>query len=184
MNIKRKALDIRFALPLAVVMMVTAPIGAYLSQFVPERAVKWGFFLFLVFAGSMLLFGRKEPKFSYTKRWVMVVLGGVVGVISGLLGVGGGSLLMPLLILLGFDAKKMAITMSFVVPFSTLSGFLTYLQLVKIDWVLLGVATLGAILGGYIGNYIMYFRLNQQQIKKVIGVLLYLIAFKLALKLL
>ncbi|WP_457561954.1 sulfite exporter TauE/SafE family protein [Caminibacter pacificus] len=181
MNIKRKVLDFKFAMPLALSLVFSAPIGAYLSKYIPQIYVKYLFIAFLLFAGTMLLFGKKEQKFKYDKPWVMVVLGAIVGVISGLLGIGGGSLLMPLLILLGFDAKKLAVTMSFVIPFSTFSAFLTYLSIVKIDWTLLGVATVAAILGGYIGNYIMHFHLNQKQIKKIIGILLYIIAAKMLL---
>jgi len=184
MNLKRKVLDIKFALPLALSLVITAPIGAYLSKYIPQIYVKYLFIAFLIFAGSMLLFGKKEAKFKYTKKWIMILLGAIVGVISGLLGIGGGSLLMPLLILLGFDAKKLAVAMSFVIPFSTFSAFLTYLSIVKIDWILLGVATIAAILGGYIGNYIMHFHLNQKQIKKIIGVMLYLIAIKMLIGLL
>jgi len=179
MNIKRKVLDFKFALPLALSLVISAPLGAYLSKYIPQIYVKYLFVAFLVFSGSMLLFGKKEPKVKFDKPWIMFILGAMVGVISGLLGIGGGSLLMPLLILLGFDAKKLAVTMSFVIPFSTFSAFLTYLSIVKIDWVLLGVATVAAILGGYIGNYIMHFHLNQKHIKKIIGLLLYAIAAKM-----
>jgi uncharacterized membrane protein YfcA len=178
-NIKRKVLDFKFALPLAISLAFSAPIGAYLSKFVPEIYVKWLFAMFLLFAGSMILFGKKETKFHYNKPWVMVLLGSIVGIISGLLGIGGGALLLPTLILLGFDAKKVAVTMSFVIPFSTFTAFLTYLSIVKMDWILLFSATIAAILGGLIGNYIMHFRLNQQQIKKIIGIIFYVIAFKM-----
>jgi uncharacterized membrane protein YfcA len=88
---------------------------------------------------------------------------------------------MPLLIMLGFDAKKLAVAMSFVIPFSTFSAFLTYLSIVKMDWILLSVATVAAILGGIIGNHIMHYKLNQQHIKKIIGIMLYLIALKMLL---
>jgi len=184
MNIKRKVLDMKFAFPLAISLALTAPIGAYLSKFIPEIYVKYLFAAFLIFAGSMILFGKKEQKFNFTKPWIMFILGSIVGIISGLLGVGGGSLLMPILVLLGFDAKKVAIAMSFVIPFSTFTAFLTYMSFIKIDWIMLGVATIAAILGGFIGNYIMHFHLNQQQIKKIIGILLYLIAIKMVINLL
>ena len=184
MNIKRKVLDMKFAFPLAISLALTAPIGAYLSKFIPEIYVKYLFAAFLIFAGSMILFGKKKSKFNFTKPWIMFILGSVVGIISGLLGIGGGSLLMPILVLLGFDAKKVAIAMSFVIPFSTFTAFLTYMSFIKIDWIMLGVATIAAILGGFIGNYIMHFHLNQQQIKKIIGILLYLIAIKMLINLL
>jgi len=181
MNIKRKTLDIKFALPLAISLALFAPVGAYMSKFIPEIYVKGLFFIFLIFSGSMLLFGKKEQKFKYTKQWILVVIGAIVGIVSGLLGIGGGGILMPLLIMLGFDAKKLAVAMSFVIPFSTFSAFLTYLSIVKMDWVLLSVATVAAILGGIIGNHIMHYKLNQQHIKKIIGIMLYLIALKMLL---
>ena len=181
MNLKRKVLDMRFAFPLAISLALSAPIGAYASKYVPEIYVKYLFVIFLFFSASMMLFGKKEQKFDFTKPWIMVVLGLIVGVISGLLGIGGGSLLLPILILLGFDAKKVAIAMSFVIPFSTFTAFLTYASLIKIDWILLATATVGAIIGGYVGNYMMHFHLEQKQIKKIIAVLLYLIAIKMTM---
>jgi len=179
-NIKRKVLDIKFAFPLAVSLALTAPIGAYLSKFIPEHFVKSLFVLFLFFAGSMILFGKKEKKFNFTSPFIMPVLGGIVGIISGLLGIGGGSLLLPILIMLGFDTKKVAVAMSFVIPFSTFTAFITYLSFTKINWILLIIAAIGAILGGVVGNYIMHFHLNQKQIKKIIGILMYIIAVKMA----
>lgn len=86
---------------------------------------------------------------------------------------------MPLMILLGFDAKKMAIAVSFMVPFSTFSAFLSYSSFLDIDYILLFITALAAILGGYIGNKIMHFKLSSQQIKKIIAILLYIIAFKM-----
>jgi len=46
MNIKRKVLDMKFAFPLAISLALTAPIGAYLSKFIPESVVKVLFTLF------------------------------------------------------------------------------------------------------------------------------------------
>ena len=179
MNLKRKVLDIKFALPLAVSLAAFAPVGALYSKKIPAYEVKWLFAVFLLFSATMIIFGKKEQKFHYNKQWLMVLIGSIVGFISGLLGIGGGALLMPILILLGFDAKKLAVTMSFVIPFSTFAAFLTYMSFVKFNWTVLFIAATGAIIGGYIGNYFMHFKLNQAQIKKIIGILLYIIAVKM-----
>jgi len=181
MNLKRGVLDIKFALPLAISLALFAPIGAYISQYVSENIIKTLFLIFLIFSGSMLIFGKKERKFSYTNQFIMIVLGGIVGIISGLLGIGGGSLLMPILILLGFNAKKLAVAMSFVIPFSTFTAFLTYLSFIHIDYALLLTTTISAIIGGFIGNRIMHFKLEASHIKKIIGLMLYLIALKLGI---
>jgi len=177
-NIKRKTLDVKIAIPLAISLSIFAPIGALFSKEVPIEIIKLLFAIFLFFSATMI-FIKKEQKLKVNNKWIMVILGVVVGFISGLLGIGGGALLMPTLIFLGFDAKKMAIILSFVIPFSTFFAFLTYLSFVKVDWTILIAALFGAIIGGYIGNYIMHFKLNQHQIKKLIALFLYIIAIKM-----
>ena len=179
MNLKRKVLDVKFAFPLVISSLLTAPLGAKTSQFINIEYAKLGLASFLIFSASMMLFGKKEAKVKYESRWILYVSGAIVGFISGILGVGGGSLIMPLMILLGYDAKKMAIAVSFMVPFSTFSAFLSYNSFVQIDYKLLFIVAIAAIIGGYLGNKIMYFKLDAKQIKKLIAILLYAIAFKI-----
>ncbi|WP_456390969.1 sulfite exporter TauE/SafE family protein, partial [Hydrogenimonas sp.] len=135
-------------------------------------------------SATMMMFFKKEAKAHVQSPWVMALLGTVVGSIAGLLGVGGGNMLLPILILLGFEPKKVAVAVSFVVPFSAFTSFLSYASFVQMDWPLLGICTLGAVTGGYIGNYMMHFKLSQQQIKRVIAVILYILAARMAFNLL
>ena len=179
MNFKRKVLDVRFLLPLAATLLIFAPIGAQLSRFVDESLIKILFILFLLFSATMMLFFKKKAKVKYQKPWVLALLGIVVGLLAGLLGVGGGNMLLPVLILLGFEAKKVAIAVSFVVPFSAFTSFLSYASFVQMNWLLLGVCALGAVAGGYLGNYMMHFKLTQGQIKKVMAIILYILAVKM-----
>ncbi|AHJ14337.1 hypothetical protein SMUL_3111 [Sulfurospirillum multivorans DSM 12446] len=106
-------------------------------------------------------------------------MGAIVGFLAGLLGIGGGAIIIPLLIYLGYDAKQTAITVSFMIPFSTLSAFLTYVYLIEIDWILLGVVAVAAALGGVIGNHIMIFKLSVEQTRKFIALSLYAIGIKM-----
>ena len=179
MNFFRGVLDIKFALPLIIAILIATPIGAWSSQFVPVVVVKWILVAFLIIAASLLLYTKRETKVVYDKAWILFLIGFIVGIISGMIGVGGGALIMPLLILLGFDAKKAAYAVSFIIPFSSLGAFATYLSFVKMDWVLLGVVTVAAIMGGYLGDKIMHYRLTPAQVKKLIAVLLLLLAAKM-----
>ncbi len=179
MNLKRKVLDFTFVWPIALMMMIFAPLGAFSSKFLDEEIVKFLYILLLFYSASMMMFGKKKPFMHTEGKAILFLIGTTVGFIAGLLGVGGGNILIPLLILLGFEPKKVAITVSFVVPFSALGSFFTYATYVPLDYYLLGCISLAAIAGGYIGNYMMHFKLNQQQIKKLMAILLYLLAFKL-----
>jgi len=179
MNIKRNVLDFSFVWPIALMMMLFAPLGAYCSQFFDEKIVKFLFMILLFYSASMMIFGKKKPLTHTEGKGILFLVGSSVGFVAGLLGVGGGNILMPLLILLGFEPKKVAITVSSVVPFAALSSFFTYASYVKLDWILLICIMFASIAGGYIGNYMMHFKLDQKKTKKLMGGILYLLALKM-----
>ncbi len=179
MNILRKAVDYQLVFPIALMMIIFAPLGAYGSQFVNEEYVKLLYILMLFYAATMMMFGKKKALFSAKSKITLFAVGALIGFLAGLLGVGGGNILIPLLILLGYEPKKVAIAVSFVVPFSALGSFFTYASYISLDWVLLFIVALSAFIGGYIGNYMMFFKLKQSHIKKLMAGLLYLLALKL-----
>jgi len=183
MNYRRGVLEIGFAIPLVLSILVATPVGAWTSQYVPRELILIMLIIFLIVAAFLLLFSKRKTVVVYERAWVLYLIGGSVGVISGMLGVGGGSLMMPALILLGYDAKKAARAISFVIPFSSAGAFFTYLSFTKMDWPLLGVVTVAAILGGYLGERIMHNNLKASHVKKLIAFLLLLLAAKMIWKL-
>lgn len=183
LNFKKGVLDIKFALPIALTMMIASPIGAFASTWVSEIVVKWILLFFLLTSASFIFFSKK-PLFQAQSSSLLLVLSFFVGLLSGVLGVGGGSLIMPVLLILGYETKRVAVAMSFVVPFSTFFAFLTYLSFTELDYILLVTVTIAAVVGGIIGNRLMHLKLNNGQIKKIIAVILYLLAFRLLVSLL
>ncbi len=179
MNIVRKSVEYKFVFPIAAMMLIFAPLGAYSSSFIDENIVKFFFMLLLFYSATMMMFSKKKALFHAESNITLLVVGAFVGFLAGLLGVGGGNILIPLLALLGYAPKKVAVAVSFVVPFSALGSFATYASYVALDWNLLAVVALCAIAGGYIGNYMMHFKLEQSHIKKLMAVILYLLALKM-----
>ncbi|SFV53887.1 hypothetical protein MNB_SM-3-618 [hydrothermal vent metagenome] len=179
MNMKRKIVEYKSVFPLAIAMLIFAPLGAYSSNFIDKEIVKFLFMLLLFYSATMMMFGKKKALTHAESKYTLFGVGGGVGFISGLLGVGGGNILIPLLALLGYEPKKVAVAVSFVVPFSALGSFFTYASYVPLDWILLIFVALSAIIGGYIGNYMMHFKLQQHHIKQLMAGLLYLLALKL-----
>ena len=178
-NFYRGVLDVKFAIPLIIAIIIATPIGAWLSQYVEQTLVEWMLVAFLLISVFLLLFSNREVKVVYEKAWVLYLTGGSVGLISGMIGVGGGSLIMPVLILLGFDAKKAAHAVSFIIPFSTLGAFATYLSFVEMNWILLAIVSVAAIIGRFLGQRIMHYQLSAKQVKKLIAVVLLMLAAKM-----
>jgi len=179
MNMIRKNIEYKFVLPIAATMLIFAPIGAYSSAFIDEDIVKFFFMLLLFYSATMMMFSKKKALFHAESNITLLIVGATVGFLAGLFGIGGGNILIPLLALLGYAPKKVAVAVSFVVPFSALGSFATYASYVPLDWKLLAVVALCAIIGGYIGNYMMQFKLQQSHIKKIMAGLLYLLALKM-----
>ncbi|WP_440134085.1 sulfite exporter TauE/SafE family protein [Chitinophaga sancti] len=78
-----------------------------------------------------------------------------IGLISGLLGVGGGFLLIPsLVLLLGVPMKEAVGSSLLVIALNSLIGFLGNAQDIALDWSLLSMVTLLAIIGILTGTYL------------------------------
>ena len=120
----------------------------------------------------------------YLKDWKQELryglgVGTVAGYLGGLLGVGGGNFIVPVLVWLGFDPKKASGTRAFIVIFSSLAGFLGHASLGHMNWYLLLFATAGSVAGAILGAYLMHARLKSSQVKIIIGIVLYAIAVKM-----
>ena len=103
----------------------------------------------------------------------------MAGFLGGLLGVGGGNFILPVLNWLGLDAKAAAGTTALVVVFSSLSGFLGHATMSKLDPLFVGVMAVMAAIGSIIGSQLMKSKVSSSQLKRIIGILLWLIAAKM-----
>jgi hypothetical protein len=178
-----KLIVFKAAIPILIVATILSPLGARTAEHLPENLLKWLFVGFLIFAGSMMLFYKAKERQveSNTKKSVGygVGVGSLAGYLGGLLGVGGGNFIVPVLVWLGFNPKKAAATTAFVVIFSSFSGFLGHVSLGNINPWLLSLCALGSISGAILGAYLMKKKLSAGQVKLAIGVILYLIAIKM-----
>lgn len=102
---------------------------------------------------------------------VIIGLGGIVGILSGMFGVGGGFLTTPLLIFYGIPPTVAAASAATQVTGASVSGVFSHLSRKTVDIQMGGVMVVGGIIGALIGAGL--FRLLQQlgQIDTVIAVL-------------
>ena len=96
---------------------------------------------------------------------LIVVEGLAVGVLTGLVGVGGGFLIVPALVVLGKVPMKEAVgTSLLVMAMKSAAGFVGYLGQVQISWIYLGLFTAVAITGSLGGTYLVRY-VSQEALK-------------------
>lgn len=133
------------------------------------------FFAILMLAASFsmiidrekLLYKKKEKK---TPNYVMLIpLGLLTGLVTGLVGAGGGFIIIPILVLLaGLPMKKAVGTSLFIIAINSLLGFLGDLGHMKVDWPFLLIFTSLSVLGIFLGVYLNKF-VDGKKLKKAFG---------------
>ncbi|MBS3993748.1 MAG: sulfite exporter TauE/SafE family protein [Bacteroidetes bacterium] len=112
----------------------------------------------------------------------LVIIGLLAGFLSGLIGVGGGIIMVPMFILfLGFTQHQaQGLSLAVLLPPVTFLAVYNYHQAGVIDWRYALIVSVIFIIGGFIGSKVAL-ALDQQTLKKVFGGILLLISIKLIL---
>lgn len=142
--------------PFAITSIPAAFIGGLIT--VDEQIYKRILGILLLFAIARFMgFGTNEDK-NPKKQLLLLSLfiGAVIGLFSGMIGIGGGIILSPLILLLGWANLKQTAAISalfiFVNSISGLFGLVSQgIQFNTIMWAMLGVALIGGLLGSYFG---------------------------------
>jgi len=185
---RKKMIDFRTALPLLISSSLAAPLGALLTSRIDLRIFTGTMAGVVLLAALRMIFSSKpEPEsaeISYTVKLIGgAIIGLVVGVMAGLLGIGGGVFIVPLLIYaLKMPTKTAAATSIFIVVFSSFSGFLTHISLAGTDWKFILLAAIFSFSGGQLGSKIMSEKLKGKVVRRIFGVVLIVFAFKLIQK--
>ena len=109
-------------------------------------------------------------------RWMIPVEGLGVGMLTGFVGVGGGFMVIPALVLLGGVPMKTAIgTSLLIIAAKSATGFLGYLDQVAVNWGLALSFTLAASLGTLAGAYLTRF-IDGKHLQKGFGYFVLVVA--------
>jgi uncharacterized protein len=111
---------------------------------------------------------------------IIVVIGIAAGILSGLVGVGGGIIIVPALVyLIGFSQKAAQGTSLGVLllPVGIL-GVLQYYKQGHIDLKVVGYLSLGFVVGGFFGSKIAL-SISQETAKKIFAIVMIVVAVKM-----
>ncbi len=153
--------------------IVGAYVGASLSQLM-SGAVQLAIFAVVMLGAAVLMFRRTPSELVDAPDrafWKVMVDGLGVGVLTGLVGVGGGFLIVPALVVLGGLSMHLAVGTSLaIIALKSVSGFVKYLDVMEaaglsIHWDLVlvfsGIGIVGSFVGGRLGAYVPQARLKR-----------------------
>lgn len=163
----------RTGLVFGVAGMVGAYGGGVLARFIPGSVLLIGFAVIMIATAAAMLRGRKDlsvgDQVQSLPAFKIVLEGLVVGLVTGLVGAGGGFLVVPALALLGGLPMPVAVGTSLVViAMKSFAGLAGYLTSVHIDWRLAGGVTAAALVGALIGARLTA-RVDPDVLRKAFG---------------
>ena len=186
--LRRKMVDMSVALPLVVTSMAGAPLGALLTSRIDVKLFTALLAAVVLAAAVRMISGGKPPDQGRDiGRLHRVVGGGLIGLgigfLGGMMGIGGGVFIVPLLIyILHVPTKVAAASSIFVVCFSSFSGFATHAATIDIDWPFVAMAAVCSFAGGQVGSRIMAARLRGRSVRIIFGIVLLAFAGRLVWK--
>ncbi|MEK6594643.1 MAG: sulfite exporter TauE/SafE family protein [Pseudomonadota bacterium] len=173
---RRGSIDWRVTTPVCIGAVLFAFLGAWMNSLTKPAALALILAGIIVFAGVYTLAtwrGLRSPAFDGTQRQQQVLLGAigsVAGFGSGLTGVGGPALSVPLMVLFGFPALVSIGASQVIQIIAAVSGTLGNLQFGTINFKIAAVVTLLEIAGVFVGARIVH-AVNAELLKNFVAAL-------------
>lgn len=176
---RAKHFDWKIFLPFAAASVPFAFIGGMIQ--LPTTVYKIILGITLILAAIRLAINmRSEIEPRAPKVWICFLIGAILGLVSGLVGVGGGIFLTPILLLMNWtETKKAAGISALFILVNSISGLLgNYAQVLQLSstvyfWIS------AAIIGGIIGSTLGSKKFNSMTLRRVLAFGLLIAGMKL-----
>ena len=160
--------------------MAGAFVGGLLGGYVPGTVLMIAFALMMLATASAMIRGRRGPVAAPTTQELpvlkVVLEGLVVGLVTGIVGAGGGFLVVPALVLLGGLPMSVAVgTSLLVIAMKSFAGLAGYLTSVQLDWPLVLGVTAAAVAGSFVGARLAGI-IPEQALRKGFGIFVLVMA--------
>ena len=143
------------------------------------------FSIIMFVAAFFMIKGRAETNFNEEIKYnipLLTIDGLIIGILTGLVGAGGGFLIIPALVFFAkLPMKKAVATSLMIIAIKSLIGFTGDLGQLQIDWILLLSFTTISVIGIFIGIYFNQF-IKEKQLKKGFGFFVITISIAIIIK--
>jgi uncharacterized membrane protein YfcA len=181
-HVTARTINFRLAVPMALMAVVLAPLGAAVSGSTDRDVLLAVFAAFLVVSAAMMLFHLPARVWNVARPVEIATgttVGGGAGFLAGLIGIGGGALVLPVLNGIGLDPREASGTTALVARASSRAAFVARASLGDLDYLFTFVMVIAAALGAVVASRLSIQRLSPEALKRIVAVILVLIAGKI-----
>lgn len=189
---RKKMIDLRTSLIFIPGICIGSLIGGAAGNFVNTDVLLWVFVIFLIAAGARMVYtyweqqkpeGKCPTGFSVRMYTVIALFSFAVGILSGLLGVGGGILIVPFMVYFcKYPTKWAAGSSHLIISFSALFGIIGHSAYGSLDMTLILATGIAVLIGGNLGARFSM-RFKGSQLKVGLGLIYWVLAAQLIIKL-
>lgn len=163
--------DWKRGLTLAALTTVVAPLGALAAQHTGQVYI-WGVYFLAVVYLAYRLFEPARPAVEHPRYGWALLLAVPISALSGFLGVGPGFLLLPTLIVLGYEPKRAAGMNALAITPPSFSALLPHVRTAQFDGRLTALLLIVGAAASYVGARLTSRYLPGARIKQIFGLLL------------
>lgn len=181
---KQRIVDTGIALPIILTSIPGAFVGSKLARILDMKLLILLLSVSILFAGIRILFFeiKGTSVINANKRAIAGGFAGfVISAVSSMVGIGGGTFIMPLLLVFGLETKKAVGTSALIVTFISLFGFLSHISQggQYIDINIMIFAGIAAFAGAQAGSRLIFRKTSPRTIERMFALLLLLVGGKL-----
>jgi len=183
--IRNRHARIKLILPFLISSMPMAYLGGALK--VPKEIFYWILLISLIFvAARIYIWQNIAIKFNFGQKEKIVISlisGSVLGLVAGIVGIGGGIYLVPLIIILGLGTEKEAAACGAIfIWLNSFAGLLSRFQYNSIDLMNYIPLIIAVLSGGALGSFMGSFKFSPRVMEKMLGVVIIAAIFFLTKK--
>jgi len=180
---KQRRIEYSIGLKLGLLSIPGTVVGALISSEITPSIFKILFALILISASIYIFSKRKieQKNYNLSKQIMILAIGAsfFAGILSGLFGVGGGIIFVPLMVVaMGLSMKNAAPTSQFILLFASASALLTHTILGHPDFYQALLLSVGAFVGGLVGARLSL-EIKENSLKILISIVMIAAAVKL-----